>query len=114
MSEEALKGYVRELYAEISKAHQGKGDLPFRHGSFWVSAISRDMEMDITHVSEEDAIIIVSELQALGIRAVMRAMMNCPNCKKAIPKQDYCLYCRKKLEIVDELEDLLGSDEFRD
>ncbi len=97
MSQESLQRYISDLQRLIAESERNNTPRPFKRGSFIVSAIADDVEMDIANVTEEDAILIVWELNELGINAVMRDSVICKNCKERVPKQTFCINCRKKL-----------------
>ena len=97
MSEEQLERYISDLQILIAKSDRENTPRPFKKGAFTVSAIENDIEMDIPDITEEDAILIVSELNSMGINAVMRESIICMHCKERIPKQNFCISCRKKL-----------------
>ncbi len=62
-----------------------------------VVAFADDLELSVTDVSEEDAVLIAAELKEMGVRAVIRNSLICPNCKQCVAEQDYCTNCRNKL-----------------
>ncbi|MCA9839312.1 MAG: hypothetical protein KC422_20535 [Trueperaceae bacterium] len=95
--EDKLWNYFREVNDAVEAANQGKGSQPFRRGTFIVTALSGDVELSVKDVSEEDAILIVAELESMGIKANLQASVICPNCKQRVPKQSYCIQCRTKL-----------------
>lgn len=97
MSQKQLEHYISELQRLIAESERDNTPRPFRRGSFIVSAVEDDIEMDIANVTEEDAILIVSELKHLGINAVMRDSIICMHCKERVPKQSFCISCRKKI-----------------
>lgn len=97
MSKNQLEHYISELQRLIAESERDNTSRPFKRGSFIVSAIEDDVEMDIANVTEEDAILIVSELSYMGINAVMRDSVICKQCSERVPKQTFCVNCRKKL-----------------
>ena len=97
MSQEFLQRYISDLQQLIAESERNNTPRPFKRGSFMVSAIAEDVEMDIANVTEEDAILIVSELSEFGINAVMRDSVICKHCEERVPKQSFCINCRKKL-----------------
>ena len=97
MSQNQLEHYISELQRLIAESERDNIPPPFKRGSFIVSAIANDVEMDIANVTEEDAILIVSELKHMGINAVMRDSVICKHCNERVPKQSFCISCRKKL-----------------
>ena len=90
--------YFREVRAAVNAAHQGQGSQPYASGTFVVSALADEVELTISDVSEEDAILIASELEAMGVKSVVRGSVMCPSCQKRVPRQTYCVQCRAKLE----------------
>ena len=90
--------YFREVRAAVAAANRGSGAQPYVGGTFMVSALADDVELTVADVSEEDAILIASELEAMGVKAVVRGSVVCPNCGERVPKQVYCVQCRVKLE----------------
>ncbi len=97
MSQKQLENYISELQSLIAEAESNNTPPPFKRGSFIVSAIADEVEMDIANVTEEDAIIIVADLNHMGINAVMRDSVICKHCEQRVPKQSFCISCRKKL-----------------
>ncbi len=89
--------YFREVRAAVNAANQGRGSQPYANGTFMVSALADDIELTISDVSEEDAILIASELDAMGVKSVVRGSVTCPHCRERVPKQVYCVQCREKL-----------------
>jgi len=65
--------YFREVRAAVERAHRGEGDHPYRRGDFIVHAEADDVVLTVRDVSEEDAILIASELAELGARSVVAA-----------------------------------------
>lgn len=94
---EALRRYFAEVSAAVEAAHRGRGGLPYRNGTFVVSAVAGDVECTLKDVSEEDAILIAAELRALGARVVVRGATRCPACGALVPEQDHCVACRAPL-----------------
>ena len=90
--------YFREVRAAVNAANQGRGSQPYESGTFVVSALADDIELTIADVSEEDAILISSELEAMGVKSVVRGSVICPGCRARVPKQTYCVQCRERLE----------------
>lgn len=64
-----------------------------------VSAYADELELSVTDVSEEDAVLIAAELGEMGVRAVIRHNLVCPHCGLRVPEQEYCVNCRKKLSL---------------
>ena len=89
--------YFREVRAAVNAANQGRGSQPYANGTFVVSALADDVELTISDVSEEDAVLIASELEAMGVKSVVRGSVICPKCQSRVPKQAYCVQCRAKL-----------------
>jgi rRNA maturation endonuclease Nob1 len=89
--------YFREVSTAVSAANQDGGAQPYARGSYMVSAYADDLELSVTDVSEEDAVLIAAELRAMGVRAVIRHSFVCPHCGLRVPKQDFCVNCRKRL-----------------
>lgn len=63
--------YFREVRAAVERAHRGEGDHPYRRGDFVVHAEADEVVLTVRDVSEEDAILIASELAELGARTVV-------------------------------------------
>lgn len=97
MDDHPLWQYFRDVSSAVSAANQGDGTQPYRRGSYIVSAFADDLELSVTDVSEEDAVLIAAELKELGVRAVIRNSVLCPNCQERVPEQNYCTNCRHKL-----------------
>ena len=95
--EDKLWNYFREVNAAVEAAKTGKGSLPYKRGSFIVTALSGDIELSVKDISEEDAILIAGELKDLGVKAIIQGSVICPACKKRVPEQSYCVQCRSKL-----------------
>jgi hypothetical protein len=89
--------YFQEIRAAVEAANRGDGSQPYESGNFMVSALSKDVELTISDISEEDAILIASELHEQGVKALVRASTVCPHCGRKVPKQSYCTSCRGKL-----------------
>ena len=81
----------------MNAANQGRSSQPYASGTFVVSALADDIELTISDVSEEDAVLIASELADMGVRSVVRGSVVCPKCQARVPKQAYCVQCREKL-----------------
>ena len=97
MDDHPLWQYFRDVSTAVSAANQGDGKQPYRRGSYIVSAFADDLELSVTDVSEEDAVLIAAELKDMGVRAVIRNSLICPSCKERVPEQEYCTNCRSKL-----------------
>lgn len=89
--------YFRDVNAAVSAANQDGSAQPYVRGSYIVSAFADDIELSVTDVSEEDAVLIAAELGAMGVRTVIRDSVVCPSCGLKVPEQDYCVNCRTKL-----------------
>jgi len=89
--------YFRDIRAAVDAANHGRATQPYATGTFMVSALEGDIELTISDVSEEDAVLIASELKEMGVKAVVSSSLICPKCGKRVPKQDYCVHCRAKL-----------------
>jgi len=89
--------YFKEVSTAVSAANREGGSQPYTRGSYLVSAFADDLELSVTDVSEEDAVLIAAELQTMGVRAVIRHSFVCPHCGLRVPEQDYCVNCRRKL-----------------
>jgi hypothetical protein len=62
-----------------------------------IVAQAGDIELTVSNISEEDAILIASELRVGGVTVNVRDTVICPHCAKRVPKQAYCSHCRGKL-----------------
>lgn len=93
----SLWRYFRDVREAVEAANRGAGTHPYRSGTFMVTAIAGDIEMTISDVSEEDAVLIAGELSEMGVKALLRASVICPSCETRVPEQDYCIKCRAKL-----------------
>ncbi len=89
--------YFRDISSAVSAANRGEGKQPYVSGHFMVCAIEGEIELSISDISEEDAVLIASELHSIGVKAVVQGSNICPSCGKRVPKQDYCVNCRAKL-----------------
>jgi len=89
--------YFRDVSTAVSAANEGGGAQPYARGSYMVSAFADDLELSVTDVSEEDAVLIAAELKAMGVRAVIRHSFVCPHCGLRVPEQEFCVNCRRKL-----------------
>ncbi|HEX7022674.1 MAG TPA: hypothetical protein VF171_07440 [Trueperaceae bacterium] len=92
-----LLSYFRDIADAARAAARGEGSLPYRHGSFMVTALAGDIELTISDITEEDAILIAAELTDMGARALLRGSVICDSCGLRVPAQDYCTNCRAKL-----------------
>lgn len=97
MDDHPLWQYFRDVSASVGAANQDSSAQPYRRGSYMVSAFADELELSVTDVSEEDAVLIAAELKEMGVRAVIRNSFVCPHCGLKVPEQDYCVHCRKKL-----------------
>lgn len=98
MSEAALVRYFREVRQAVARGNRGIEAQPYRHGTFLVDACAGDVELTISDVTEEDAVLIAGELTSLGARAVVRASRICPRCGARVPDQASCVRCRGRLD----------------
>ena len=105
MSEEALWKYVRELHEAVERGNRGDAPQPYRKGTFLVSARAGDIEVTVKDIAEEDAVLIAGELQAYGVRTVIRGSLACPHCGRRVPAQRYCARCRQRLSVDDPTEE---------
>jgi hypothetical protein len=97
MHEAALWHYFTELKQAVDEANAGGGAQPYRRGPFLVTALAGDVELTVSNVSEEDAVLIAAEIRELGVKALLRATRLCPNCGHRVPEQEYCVHCRAKI-----------------
>lgn len=81
----------------MNAANRGRDSQPYASGTFMVCALADDIELTISDVSEEDAVLIASELEAMGVKSVVRGSVICPRCEARVPKQTYCVQCRERL-----------------
>ena len=102
--------YFREVRAAVERANRGDADQPFHSGRFLVHAEVDDVELTVRDVSEEDAILIASELRDLGARASVRAQIVCPACGRRVPQQAFCVHCRSALPETTSTRDRDGHD----
>lgn len=98
VSEAALLRYFREVTRAVSKSRLGLEPLPYRHGSYLVDACAGDVELTVSDVTEEDAVLIAGELASLGARAVVRGSRICRHCGARVPDQASCVRCRRPLD----------------
>ncbi len=97
MDDHPLWQYFRDVSAAVRTANGDGGTHPYARGNYIVAAFADDIELSVTDVSEEDAVLIAAELGAMGVRAVIRHSFVCPYCGLKVPEQDYCVNCRRKL-----------------
>jgi hypothetical protein len=97
VSERELWNYFREVRQAVNRGNRGDTPHPYRRGDFMVCAQAGDIELTVQDVSEEDAVLIASELKALGAHAVVSGSRLCNSCKERVPAQSYCTNCRAKL-----------------
>jgi hypothetical protein len=90
--------YFQEVRGAVEAANRGDASQPYASGRFIVSAVSGEVELTVSDIAEEDAVLIASELSAMGVRAVVRASLVCPACGERVPAQDYCVRCRARLK----------------
>lgn len=97
MQENALWRYFEEVTQAVQESNRrGKGH-PYRRGTFLVSAIAGDVELNVSNITEEDAILIVAELTQHGIKASYTATIICNTCQQRVAQQTYCTSCRNRL-----------------
>lgn len=97
MDDHPLWRYFRDVNTAVNTANRSGGAQPYVRGSYMVAAFADDVELSVTDVSEEDAVLIAAELKAMGVRAVIRHAFICPHCGLRVPEQDFCVNCRKRL-----------------
>jgi hypothetical protein len=97
MQDKALWQYFREIHEAVQNAEAGKDSPPYKSGTFMVTAIADEVEFTVKDVSEEDAILIASELQARGVQATLYATVICPNCHQRVAQISHCSSCRARL-----------------
>lgn len=95
--QERLWRFFRELQQAVQAGNSGRAAQPYRSGTFIVTALSGDVELSVSDISEEDAILIAGELKEQGIRVQVSGSVTCPSCGARVPEQDYCVRCRAKL-----------------
>ncbi len=96
-SDETLWRFFREVRRAVEAGNRGLANQPYQSGSFMVTALSDDIELTVSDVSEEDAVLIAADLKAQGVHALIRATARCPTCRARVPVQDYCVNCRARL-----------------
>ena len=96
-SEQALWQYFREVRAAVDAANDGDANQPYEIGQFMIVAQAGEIELAVSNISEEDAILIASELRAGGVTVNVRDTVTCSHCGKRVPKQAFCSHCRGKL-----------------
>ena len=96
-----LWDFFRELREAVERGNAGEAAQPYAPGDFMVHAEADEVELTVRDVSEEDAVLITSELRAAGVRAVMRGQRTCPACGRRVPDQDHCIHCRAPLRRAD-------------
>jgi hypothetical protein len=97
VGEAALWRFFREVHAAVAAANRGEASQPYRRGRHVVSALAGDVEVTLKDVSEEDAILIASELRSYGVHVVVRGSVVCPRCGARVPEQAHCIACRAPL-----------------
>jgi hypothetical protein len=97
MQEKALWQYFREIHEALKSAESGKDSPPYQSGTFMVTAVADEVEFTVKDVSEEDAVLIASELQARGVLASLYATVICPSCGQRVALISHCSSCRAKL-----------------
>jgi hypothetical protein len=98
VSEAALVRFFGELRRAVVRGNEGLDPQPYRRGTFLVDACAGDIELTVSDVSEEDAVLIAGELDALGVHAVVRGSRVCPHCGARVPDQASCIRCRRPLD----------------
>lgn len=73
MTEDKLWIYFRDLNKAVQAASKGESSPPFQQGHYSVVALSGDIELSVKDISEEDAILIASELKAMGVETSVQA-----------------------------------------
>lgn len=96
-SKRDLWQYFQEIRTAVEAANRGDASQPYASGRFIVAAVSGDVELTVSDIAEEDAILIASELNAMGVHAVVRASVLCPACGERVPAQAHCVRCRARL-----------------
>lgn len=97
MNEAALWRFFGDLRRAVARGNDGLAPHPYRRGTFLVDACAGDLELTISDITEEDAVLIAGELTALGARAVVRGSLRCPHCGARVPDQASCVRCRRPL-----------------
>lgn len=97
MNERKLWKFFREVNQAVSEGNSGRAPHPYLSGRFMVTARAGEVELTIKDISEEDAVLIASELRSLGARAVVSGSLLCPSCGQRVPDSAYCIRCRTKL-----------------
>jgi hypothetical protein len=103
--EDAVRRFFAEIVQAVEAANAGRGQHPYQRGTFLVSAVAGETEITLQNVSEEDAVLIASELRALGARAVVRGAVHCPRCGAFVPDQEHCTVCRASLSRSEDPQD---------
>jgi hypothetical protein len=98
VNEASLVRYFRELQRAVARGNDGLEAQPYRHGTFLVDACAGDVELTVSDVTEEDAVLIAGELGELGVHAVVRGSRLCPHCGTRVPEQASCIRCRRPLD----------------
>lgn len=98
MNEAALWRFFRDLRSAVARGNHGLERHPYQHGTFLVDACAGDVELTISDVTEEDAVLIAGELTSMGVRAVIRGSLVCPHCGARVPDQASCVRCRRPLD----------------
>lgn len=97
-TDNALWRYFSEVKAAVNAANRGDNTQPYRRGTFMVTALAEDVELTVYDVSEEDAVLIGSELKEMGVKALIRNSVICVTCGERVPEQAFCTHCRARLE----------------
>jgi hypothetical protein len=96
-SEQALWQYFCDVSEAVDSANQRSQNQPYASGQFIIVAQAGDIELTVSNVAEEDAILIAAELRAGGVNVNVRNTLICPNCQQRVARQSYCTFCRSKL-----------------
>ncbi|MEM6430524.1 MAG: hypothetical protein AAF708_14885 [Deinococcota bacterium] len=96
-SEQALWQYFCDVSEAVDSANQQRQHQPYASGQFIVVAQAGDIELTVSNVTEEDAILIAAELRMGGVNVTVRDTVICPRCEQRVAKQSYCTSCRSKL-----------------
>jgi hypothetical protein len=97
MQDNALWRYFEEVTTAVQESNRRGQGHPYRRGTFLVMAIAGDVELTVSNVTEEDAILIVAELRQSDIKASYAATVICGQCQQRVAQQSYCSACRAKL-----------------
>ncbi len=89
--------YFHDLRQAVARGNRGTDRQPYRRGTFLVDARAGEVELVVSDVTEEDAILIAGELREAGVRALVRRTLICPGCGARVPEQAHCTSCRARL-----------------